>query len=326
MLSRAERLPGDALPHLNVSIQVFGQQALFHPLEPVRAECFGQADGVLDVEGHPAVEHQLCVVADQFAGFGDHLFVFTEAVEAVGRAVGAGDLEGAKSELLEPVEVVAGRIAELPLLLGAADQAVDGLAQKLALGIPERQVDGADGVGCEADRAVGLCHAEHHIGQSLDCEPVFADEVGRDVIVDDRGGDAAVVSLPQPPGAVLERDLAPDRSPALWRPEATVPLDLGIPGHWVGDFGGLGPGLAARPGACGRGGEVYADRLNIGNLHSRGFLGWARKMSAVSRRLRPVWAQTDCATGRYLKNAAMSKRKRPAPDIQPAAARRCQCA
>ena len=64
VLAGGQGLPGQALAQREVGVEVLGDQALFHPLEPVGAQTLGQAHGVLDVKGHPAVEHQLALVAD----------------------------------------------------------------------------------------------------------------------------------------------------------------------------------------------------------------------------------------------------------------------
>ena len=60
-------------------IEVFGNQALLHPLEPVGTQDLGKAQGVFDVERHPAVEHELHVLANELARPGDQVFFVADS-------------------------------------------------------------------------------------------------------------------------------------------------------------------------------------------------------------------------------------------------------
>ena len=97
VLAAGQCLPGQAPLEFEVSQAVLGDQALLQPAQFIGLEAFGEADGVVDVEGHIAVEHQFAVVADEFAHFGDTAFVLVEAPGPVGGAVLAGELEGFKT-------------------------------------------------------------------------------------------------------------------------------------------------------------------------------------------------------------------------------------
>ena len=67
VLAGGEGLPGQPLPQRDVRVEVLRDQALLDPLQPVGPQRLGKAHGVFDVEGHPAVEHQLAVGADLLA-------------------------------------------------------------------------------------------------------------------------------------------------------------------------------------------------------------------------------------------------------------------
>ncbi len=73
-----------------MGVEIFRDEAFLHPLQLIRAQRFGQANGIFDVEGHPAIEHQFAVIADLLPRFGHEFFVFVDTVQSVGRTVGAG--------------------------------------------------------------------------------------------------------------------------------------------------------------------------------------------------------------------------------------------
>jgi len=64
---RSQASATEALPQRDVRIEILRDQTLLDPLEAVGAQRLGQPHRVRDVEGHPAVEHQLAIVADLFA-------------------------------------------------------------------------------------------------------------------------------------------------------------------------------------------------------------------------------------------------------------------
>ena len=63
--------------------------------------------------------------ADQLARLADELLVLVERLEAIGGAVGAGELGRLEAELHVPVGVVAGGVAELLVARRAAGEFVD---------------------------------------------------------------------------------------------------------------------------------------------------------------------------------------------------------
>ncbi len=75
MLTGRERLPGQSRAHRGMGVQVLRDEAFLHPLQAKRAQQLGQPDGVLLVEGHPAVEHQLDGGPGQFAPAGHQVLV-----------------------------------------------------------------------------------------------------------------------------------------------------------------------------------------------------------------------------------------------------------
>ena len=234
---------------LGMGVQVFGDQAFLQPLELVGAQSLRQAHGVIDVEGHPAVEHEFAVVADQLAHAGDECLIPLQPVESIGRSIRVRQLVRGESHFLIPIDIVAGGVAIDLVLLQTADQAVNGQTERLALGIPERQIHGADGVGSQAYRAVRFGQAKHHIRQALDGEAVLTQQLWRQVIVNDSSDWPAVAGPAQPPSAVLERYLGINALPACLGPFVAMPLDMTIPGHGIGDFVSGVPGWTAGFGA-----------------------------------------------------------------------------
>ena len=76
MLTRGEDLPGQPVAHGHVRVVVVRQQVFLDPFEPVRTQHFGEAHGVLDVERHPAIQHQFAIVANLLARPGHELSFF----------------------------------------------------------------------------------------------------------------------------------------------------------------------------------------------------------------------------------------------------------
>ncbi|HZG68943.1 MAG TPA: hypothetical protein VEZ12_19560 [Herpetosiphonaceae bacterium] len=134
--------------------------------------------------------------------------------------------------------------------------------------IPEGEVDGADGIGGQSGRAVGLGQAEHHVGETLDGVALLADQPRRQVIVDNGGDRPAMRGVAEAPAAVLGRYLAPDAFPRR-QPLPAMCLESGIARHGIGDLGVFGSGRTPRRrrGFVARSDEAH--RLDIGDLHAR---------------------------------------------------------
>ena len=199
VLSRRQGLPGQPPAQLGVGVELLRAQHLLHPLELAGPQLLPEADGVLEVERHPAVEHQLDLVPDQLAAAGHQLDVFPQPLEAVGRAVRTGQLGRPEAELQVPVGVAAGRVAEQLVAGRTAEQLVHRTLQQLSLEVPQGEVDGADRVGVQAGGAVGRSHAHHHVVALLRGQAGFPLEPGPEVVVDDRRHRAPVAGRPRTP-------------------------------------------------------------------------------------------------------------------------------
>src|SRR5436309_15161574 len=73
-------------------------------------------------------------------------------------------------------EIVAGAVGGNPLLGSAAEQLVDGHAERVAHQIPHGKVDPADGVDGNAVTAVRHAGAPKDIPVALDIEGIFSEE------------------------------------------------------------------------------------------------------------------------------------------------------
>ena len=104
-----------------VGFEILREQALFHPLQPVGAQRLGQTYGIVYIESHPTVEHKFSLVADDLTGVGHKFFVLADTVPTVGRAIGAGELEGFEAQFFVPIHVVAGDVAEHLVVRRAAE-------------------------------------------------------------------------------------------------------------------------------------------------------------------------------------------------------------
>ena len=78
--------------------------------------------------------------------------------------VGGGEAElgGSEAELLIPLDVGAGGVAEESIFSRATQDLVDGPAEQLALEVPEGEVHGTDGIASEASGAVVDGGVDHH--------------------------------------------------------------------------------------------------------------------------------------------------------------------
>jgi hypothetical protein len=42
-----------------VTVEILGNEALLHPFQIIRPQTLGKPDSVIDIEAHPAIEHEL---------------------------------------------------------------------------------------------------------------------------------------------------------------------------------------------------------------------------------------------------------------------------
>ena len=154
---------GSLFSHRAVALKVFRKQVVLNPLEPVGPQTLGEADDeVLVGLDAVAVEHQIPVGAEGLAGGGDYLFGFSDDAGVMGVGVGEADLGGSEAELLVPLNVGAGGVAEESIFGRATQDLVDGSVEQLALEVPYGEVHGADGVAREASGAVVDGGVDHH--------------------------------------------------------------------------------------------------------------------------------------------------------------------
>ena len=72
------------------------------------------------------------------------------------------ELGGSETELLVPLDVRSGGVAEESIFSRATQDLVDGFSEQLALEVPDGEVHGADGIASEAGRAVVDGGVDHH--------------------------------------------------------------------------------------------------------------------------------------------------------------------
>ena len=127
------------------------------------------------------------------------------------RAVRNEELDRLEAQFQEPVYAVCHAIgcvgvagvAENLVFLRAAEQFIDGLAEQLALEVPEGVVHGTDGVACQADVAVCAGGTLHHVPGFFCRHAVLADKDGCELVVDDAVDGRAVDGDAKSPCAVL---------------------------------------------------------------------------------------------------------------------------
>ena len=132
VFSGCEGYPRDTAFEFCVAFDIVRREGFFEPSEVVGAEPFSESKGELDVEGHDGVDHELGTVTDELSGFGDVLFDEVQTFVALGIVCGVGDLEACETELLEPVEVIAGGVERDFVSNGAAEEFVDGSLEEFA--------------------------------------------------------------------------------------------------------------------------------------------------------------------------------------------------
>lgn len=159
---------------LHVALVVIGRQELLDPLAAVRLERLGQPDRVRRGESHVAVEHQWKVGAHLGAALGKVGDVGLEAGIALRRAVRARDLGARKAHRLRRLRLRRCAVDGQAVLGLASEQRVHRLVAELAQQVPERQIDGGDGLQRKALAPIVGCGAPHHVVHLLDIARVLA--------------------------------------------------------------------------------------------------------------------------------------------------------
>ena len=231
VLAGRKCLPRNALTDPEVTVHVLGDQVVLKPLDPVRAQGFAEPHSVFGVQRHPGVDRDLDIVADLLTRRRDQLLAAPDAVEPVLRPGAQEQLHRLEPQFQEPVDAVRGPVrdvrvagvAEDLLLLRTAKQLVNGTPQDLALQIPQRVVDCADGEACQSSAAVRGGGSLHQVPEPLRGHAVLALDHTGEMVVDDADGRAAVQGHPKTPGPVLGRNDA-CRSLPVGRPVGTGQL------------------------------------------------------------------------------------------------------
>ena len=216
-----EYLVRHALAHLDVAIEVIRRQVVFQPLEPIRAQRFGQPHDILGVQRNPRVQHQFDIIANLLARAGDEFHILVQPFDAFVGTVRQEQLHRLEAEFQEPVDAVGDAVgsvgvagvAENLVLLRTAEQFIDRHAKQLAFEIPERVVNGADGVARQADIAVSGGSALHHVPCLFGRHAVLPDENRRELVVDDGVDRRGVDGDAQPPSAVFGGNHASGSAP-----------------------------------------------------------------------------------------------------------------
>ena len=145
-----------------------------------------QADGVIDIERHVAIEHNFNIVTDRLSGFRDQFFVLFQTPFTVYRSVGTCQLHCFESEFQLPIGIVAGGVSEHLLTQRSTEQFIDGLVLNFAVQVPQSDVDAADRNNSLSLATVRFGHTEHHIPNFFNGEAVFADQHRCEVFINDR--------------------------------------------------------------------------------------------------------------------------------------------
>lgn len=198
----------------DVAFEIGGNERFLNPAHLVGLEPLGHLNGVFDVVGHDRVEHQLAVWADGLARLSDLVFEAIKPFLPLSVVNRVGDLEGTKPQFKAPVEVVASGVEFDAVAAGAAEQAVHGLAQQLALEVPQRQIDAALGNGRATGMTEALSSAPHQVVEKFRGQTIAARQQGREDLLDDGSHRLAKGAAAQTPSAVLGRDLDPYRAAA----------------------------------------------------------------------------------------------------------------
>ena len=125
---------------------------------------------------------------------------------AIVRAEGGKEFGRLKAQFQIPFGVKAGGIAEDLILLRAAEQFIDRALQELALEVPERNIERADGIAGQAARPIGRSHTHHHIPELFSRHAILTCQRRGKVIIDHAHHRAAVDGNAEAGCAILRGD------------------------------------------------------------------------------------------------------------------------
>lgn len=236
------------------ALDVIGQDGFLEPSDVVVLELAGHADGLLGVVAIVGVDVDLDIVADGFAdGFeAFHVGALVLAEVLADLHFDAREAHVDVSGLLfdEPVDGVVGPAAATVAgdgVVGLSEEFVQGDAEGFAFEVPECDVEGGDGLECEAF-APKAADAPEHLGpDALGLEGGFADEDVFEIVGDEGSDGGGGVEVAEALGAFVGVDVDEDGGASgdagLGRRDGGVLDDLaaGVEdegGCYVGDFHG----------------------------------------------------------------------------------------
>ena len=306
MLAGRQGLPRHPGAQVGIALHVLRQQVVFQPLDLIRPQRLHHAHGVFHVQRQPRVHRQLDVGADLLSRSRDQLDVLVQPGQPGVRPMAQEDLDRLEAQLEVPFQIVAGLvvehgvggITENAVLDRAAEQFVHRPAQQLPFQVPERVINGADGVAGHPDGAVWRGGAPHHVPQLLGRHGVLPIQQLGKVIVDDRADRSRHVGEAQPPGAIICGDDTGRARPAIT--PATTGHVVGVPIHRADEVAAVGVlGHSWRGRRIGR--QVYRYRPDLSDVHSSTSL---RRVMEVPTDAASGYSM-PCSDGRLLASPAL---------------------
>ncbi len=198
---------GDQHPAWRVTLQigiapvVVGRQSFFDPLEPVILRTLRQPDRVVEIEAHPAVEHEPEIGADLAAHVREHRKVLGKAFFAFRRTVMQRQLAADETELLRDVRARTGCVEHELVPDRTAEHLIHRLTTELAEQVPQGEVDAGDRIHHQALAAVVLCRKVHLVPDFFDLRRIPTFQKASEMLFDNERS-----------GLATRRDREPDRA------------------------------------------------------------------------------------------------------------------
>ncbi|CAI8740566.1 hypothetical protein EMIT0P218_140039 [Pseudomonas sp. IT-P218] len=179
---------GHVVAQGRVAPVIVRRQGFFDPLQAMFVGADRQSGGVVEVQAHPAIEHQPEVRPDPFAHGRQFFEVLAQAFLAFGRAMVQRHLAADKTHFLRQVRAGAGGVELQFIAHRAAEQLVHRLLADLAEQVPQRQVDPGNRVDHDAFAPVIQGRLVHLVPDLFDVGDFRPFEEARQVFLDDVGG------------------------------------------------------------------------------------------------------------------------------------------
>ena len=156
MLPTCQRYPIDCLSDFDEAVNILWHEEFLNPFEAIGTEALCQADGVIHIKRHVAIQHDFIVVAYCLPRLRDEFLVLFQAPRAICGAVRARQFHRFEPELQLPIRIVASGVGEEFLAQRAAEEFVNRLVLNLAVQIPQCDINAAHRATREALRTVGF--------------------------------------------------------------------------------------------------------------------------------------------------------------------------